>query len=49
MHTLERYAAHAGVDLIREVVGANPVLWVRCAHLSGCFDDYWDHRLTLAA
>ena len=31
------------------VVGANPVLWVRCAHLSGWFDDYWDHRLTLAA
>ena len=27
------------------VAGANPVLWVRCARLSGWFDDYWDDRL----
>ena len=31
------------------VAGANPVLWVRCAHLSGWFDDYWHDRLRLAA
>ena len=31
------------------VDGANPVLWVRCAHLSGWFDDYWDERLREAA
>ena len=31
------------------VDGANPVLWVRCAHLSGWFDDYWDERLRQAA
>ena len=29
--------------------GANPVLWVRCARLSGWFGDYWDDRLRLAA
>ena len=26
------------------VAGANPVLSVRCANLSGWFDDYWDDR-----
>ena len=31
------------------VAGANPVLWVRCARLSGWFDDYWEHRLRKAA
>ena len=31
------------------VAGANPVLWVRCARLSGWYDDYWDERLRLAA
>ena len=31
------------------VDGANPVLWVRGAHLSGWFDDYWDERLRQAA
>ena len=31
------------------VAGANPVLWVRCARLSGWFDDYWDERLRQAA
>ena len=31
------------------VNGANPVLWVRCARLSGWFDDYWDDRLRRAA
>ena len=31
------------------VAGANPVLWVRCARLSGWFDDYWDDRLRRAA
>ena len=31
------------------VAGANPVLWVRCARLSGWFDDYWDYRLRQAA
>ena len=31
------------------VDGANPVLWVRCACLSGWFDDYWDDRLKRAA
>ena len=31
------------------VAGANPVLWVRCAHLSGWFDDYWEDRLGLVA
>ena len=31
------------------VAGANPVLWVRCARLSGWFDDYWDQRLARAA
>ena len=31
------------------VAGANPVLWVRCARLSGWFDDYWEHRLRRAA
>ena len=31
------------------VDGANPVLWVRCARLSGWFDDYWDERLRQAA
>ena len=31
------------------VAGANPVLWVRCARLSGWFDDYWDDRLRQAA
>ena len=28
---------------------ANPVLWVRCAHLSGWFDDYGEDRLGMAA
>ena len=27
------------------VAGANPVLWLRCASLSGRFGDYWDERL----
>ena len=31
------------------VAGANPVLWVRCANLSGWLDDYWDQRLGIAA
>ena len=31
------------------VDGANPVLWVRCARLSGWFDDYWEERLRMAA
>ena len=31
------------------VAGANPVLWIRCANLSGWFDDYWADRLGLAA
>ena len=31
------------------VDGANPVLWVRCARLSGWFDNYWNERLQLAA
>ena len=31
------------------VAGANPVLWVRCARLSGWFDEYWDERLRQAA
>ena len=31
------------------VAGANPVPWVRCARLSGWFDDYWDERLRQAA
>ena len=31
------------------VDGANPVPWVRCARLSGWFDDYWDERLPQAA
>ena len=31
------------------VAGANPVLWVRCARLSGWFDDYWEHRCRQAA
>ncbi len=31
------------------VAGANPVIWVRCARLSGWFDDYWEERLRLAA
>ena len=31
------------------VAGANPVLWVRCANLSGWFGDYWDQRLGIAA
>jgi hypothetical protein len=31
------------------VAGANPVLWVRCARLSGWFDDYWGERLRQAA
>ena len=31
------------------VDGANPVLRVRCARLSGWFDDYWDERLRQAA
>ena len=31
------------------VAGANPVLWVRCARLSGWYDDYWDERLRQAA
>ena len=31
------------------VAGANPVLWVRCARLSGWFDDYWEHRRRQAA
>ena len=31
------------------VDGANPVLWVRCARLSGWFDDCWDERLRQAA
>ena len=31
------------------VDGANPVLWVRCARLSGWFDDYWDERIRQAA
>ena len=31
------------------VAGANPVLWVRCARLSGWFDDYWEHRHRQAA
>ena len=31
------------------VAGANPVLWVRCARLSGWFDDYWNDRLRRAA
>ena len=31
------------------VAGANPVLWVRCARLSGWFDHYWDQRLAIAA
>ena len=31
------------------VAGANPVLWVRCARLSGWFDDYWEHRYRQAA
>ena len=31
------------------VAGANPVLWVRCARLSGWFDEYWDERLRRAA
>ena len=30
------------------VAGANPVLWVRCANLSGWID-YWDERLGIAA
>ena len=31
------------------VAGANPVLWLRCASLSGWFGDYWDERLRIAA
>ena len=31
------------------VAGANPVLWLRCARLSGWFDDYWDDRLRRTA
>ena len=31
------------------VAGANPVLWLRCARLSGWFDDYWGDRLRRAA
>ena len=31
------------------VAGANPVLWVRCANLSGWLADYWDQRLGIAA
>ena len=29
--------------------GANPVLWVRCARLSGWFHDYWNERFPKAA
>ena len=29
--------------------GATPMLWVRCARLSGWFDDNWDERLRQAA
>ena len=31
------------------VVGANPVLWLRCARLGGWFDDYWDARIARLA
>ena len=31
------------------MAGANPVLWVRCARLSGWLDEYWDERIRQAA
>ena len=38
-----------GAGMRWSVAGANPVLQVRCAHLSGWFGDYWDDRLASAA
>ena len=37
------------IDMRWALAGINPVDWVRCAQLSGRFDDYWEHRHRQAA